>query len=58
MYTYLMLPAAVRAEVPAVAMERRERREQRARHFVGYPQPRRTPARAQSVPERIHEDSA
>ena len=31
MYTYLMLPAAVRAEVPAVAAERRERRERRAR---------------------------
>ena len=30
MYTYLMLPAAVRAEVPAVAAERRERRERRA----------------------------
>ena len=34
MYTYLMLPAAVRAEVPAVALERRERRERRGRHLV------------------------
>jgi hypothetical protein len=34
MYTYLMLPAAVRAEVPAVAAERRERRQQRAPHPV------------------------
>jgi hypothetical protein len=29
MYTYLMLPAAVRAEVPALALERRERGERR-----------------------------
>jgi hypothetical protein len=31
MYTYLMLPGAVRAEVPALAAERRERRERRQR---------------------------
>jgi hypothetical protein len=31
MYTYLMLPGAVRAEVPALANERRERRERRQR---------------------------
>lgn len=29
MYTFLMLPAAVRAEVPATAAERRSRRERR-----------------------------
>ncbi|HEY3409513.1 MAG TPA: hypothetical protein VGK53_15185 [Propionicimonas sp.] len=34
MYTYLMLPAAVRAEVPAVALERRERRERRGRRPI------------------------
>ena len=30
MYTYLMLPAAVRAEVPAVAAERRDCRQRQA----------------------------
>jgi hypothetical protein len=30
MYTYLMLPGAVRAEVPALANERRERRQRRS----------------------------
>lgn len=34
MYTYLMLPAAVRAEVPAVAAARRDRRERHARHSL------------------------
>jgi hypothetical protein len=32
MYTYLMLPVAVRAEVPALARERWERRELRSVH--------------------------
>ena len=31
MYTYLMLPGAVRADVPALTAERRERRERRQR---------------------------
>ena len=31
MYTYLMLPAEVRAEVPAIAAERRDRRRRGSR---------------------------